>query len=605
MTLVSCSALRKLSVIKDGGKLAAISIPDEEDAIPEISMMTQTDTLPEIDDPLIMRAIRDDKTGEMIATDVIQASKVTARFRHVAERMGKVRIEFDIVVPSVVRDSKWQLRYTPVMRMLGDTIELDKVLVTGKRYRESQMKGYEKYRAFLASILPDSTDYVRIGQFEQFLHRHYPDVYAMKTDSSYVSDPEAENLFGVSCAQAVEHYTNHYRLNLNERRKGRASYMYGKYVKSPLVTEGIRLDTVMMTQEGEFIYRYVQEVSSRKGLRKIGLSLSAQVYDQGKLLASGSSGDDLVFYVSSLSTLVENTERFKFMIIRRMVYDRTMAIVDFAVGKDVIDTSLGCNGSELRRIRECLVGLASDEAFVPDSIVLTASCSPEGAYVFNERLSQRRAKSLVDYLGSFGESDAWVMKPRSKAENWEMFETLAVADTAMDYSAKERLLALVRSSGDRDVAETKISRMPEYRYLREHIYPRLRTVQLEFFLHRRGMLADTLHTTELDTVYAAGLRALSELDYKTAVEKLRPYGDYNSALALAAAGYNYTALDILDRMDCKTAGELYLKALVLSRLDRLKESLETFRKSVDADPRMVHRANLDPEMSFVLKYLNQ
>lgn len=602
--VAGCSQTRKLASIRQGEQVAALSLPSDDDEPLELPSENQVDTIPFSSDPQIMRAIKDDQSGEMVATDVIRASKVTARFRHVAERLGKLRLEFDITVPAGVRDSKWQLRFTPTMRMMGDTVELEKVFVTGGRYRRAQLKGYQRYKAFLSSILPDSTDYVRIGQFEQFLNRHYPQIYALKTDSTYVSDPEAENLFGVTCAQAVEHYTNQLRYMANLRRKNNAGRMFGKYVKSPIVSDGIRLDTVLLDENGDFVYRYIQDVASRKGLRKIELSLNAQVYEQDKLLSEGKSPEDLVFYVSSLSTLVDRIDRYKFLIIKRMVYDKTLAIIDFALGKDVLDTTLGSNASELRRIAQCVRDMSVDEAFEPDSIVLTASCSPEGSYRYNEKLSSRRSRSLVDVIEDMDDLHLWEIKPRSVAENWEMFETLAVGDSVMSEGEKEELLALVRSSADKDAVEGRISRMGCYKYLREHVYPRLRTVQLEFYLHRRGMVQDTLHTTELDTVYAAGIKALTELDYKAAVEKLRPYGDYNSALALAAAGYNYSALDVLEHMECSSSKELYLKSLVLSRLDRHAQALTVFRECVEKDPSMSHRANLDPEMSYILKYVN-
>ncbi|MCQ2135806.1 MAG: hypothetical protein MJY67_02705 [Bacteroidales bacterium] len=602
--IAGCSQTRKLSSIRQGEQVAALSLPGDDEEVVELPSESQVDTIPFSSDPQIMRAIKDDQSGEMVATDVIRASKVTARFRHVAERLGKLRLEFDITVPAGVRDPRWQLRFTPSLRMMGDTVQLERVLVTGGRYRKAQLKGYQRYKAFLASILPDSTDYVRIGQFEQFLSRHYPQIYALKTDSTYVSDPGAENLFGVTCAQAVDHYTNHFRQMANLRRKNNSGKMYGKYVKSPIVSDGIRLDTVLLDENGDFVYRYIQDVSSRKGLRKIELSLNAQVYEQDKLLAQGKPAEDLVFYVSSLSSLVEKVDRYKFMIIKRMVYDKTMAIIDFALGKDAIDTTLGSNASELRRIAQCVRDMSVDEAFEPDSIVLTASCSPEGSYRYNEKLSSRRSRSLVAVLEDMDDLHLWKIKPRSVAENWEMFETLAVGDSIVSEREKEELLSLVRSSADRDAVEGRIARLGCYKYLREHVYPRLRTVQIEFYLHRRGMVQDTIHTTELDTVYASGLRALSELDYKSAVEKLRPYGDYNSALALAAAGYNYTALDVLEHMNCSSSRELYLKALVLSRLDRHSQALASFRECVALDPSMFHRANLDPEMSYLLKFIN-
>ena len=136
------------------------------------------------DAPLIMNAVRDTETGEMVATDVIRASKVVARFRNVAERAGYVTIQFDITVPSAMSSSEWQLKIYPLMKMRHDTVSLEPVFITGERYREKQLRGYERYQAFLASIISDPDEFLRLGQLEIFLQRHFPETYAMKNDSS-------------------------------------------------------------------------------------------------------------------------------------------------------------------------------------------------------------------------------------------------------------------------------------------------------------------------------------------------------------------------------------------------------------------------------------
>lgn len=143
--------------------------------------------------------------------------------------------------------------------------------------------------------------------------------------------------------------------------------------------------------------------------------------------------------------------------------------------------------------------------------------------------------------------------------------------------------------------------MPEYRYLREKIYPKLRNVRFDFHMHRKGVVQDTVTTAVPDTVYRAGLEALRELDYRRAVTLLRPYGDYNAALALTCADYNHTALEVLDHLDIVSPKVCYLKAMVLSRLELYDEALKYFELAVISDPSMIHRANLDPEMSELVK----
>ena len=146
-------------------------------------------------------------------------------------------------------------------------------------------------------------------------------------------------------------------------------------------------------------------------------------------------------------------------------------------------------------------------------------------------------------------------------------------------------------------ATAALAKMPEYRYLREKIYPKLRCVKFEFYMHRVGMIKDTVHTTEVDTVYMAGLDALRDMDYKKAVSFLKPYRDYNSALALTSADYNHTALDVLQTLSLEDSKVCYLMAIVLSRLEQKKEAAKYLDLAVAYDPMLKYRANLDPELS--------
>lgn len=606
---VSCGGGRRISLIRSGeGPSASISIPDDDSSSDSGSTESEEeiekDTLPELD-PLIMRAIKDDVTGEMVATDVIRASKVTARFRHIAERFGKIFLEFDISVPAGMMDSRWQLRFTPEMRMMGDTVALEPVYITGARYRGAQLRGYQRYDAFLRSIITDSLDFIRLGQLEIFLERNFPETYAMKNDTSIISEPDAASYFGVTQREALEHYRRTLLYSRNERRKDASDRMFRKYVKDPISGSGIRLDTVIATPSGDFVYRYGQSVQSRKGLRKISVSLGGAVYGEGRLLCAMPAPDSLDFYVSSLSTLADRIDRYRFRVVERRVYDRTLALIDFRQGRSEIDTTLGDNASEMRRILQCVEEISSREEFEPDSIVVSASCSPEGSWSSNARLSQKRSAAVKAALAGCGSGDDWKLVARSEPENWRALDVLVVNDTTLSEPSREGILSIIRSAMDRDAAERKLSSRTEYRYLREKLYPRLRTVQLEFHLHRKGMQKDTIHTTELDTVYAAGVEALRNLDYRKAVELLRPYRDYNSALALFAASYNYSALDLLEKLpeDSKT---LYLKALVLARLGRVREAVGCYDRCVEQDRSFVHRANLDPEISeLVKKYRSQ
>lgn len=605
--LASCSVSKRLGRVRSGDARVEISIagdqPLEEDADKE-PVIEDVDTSSS-DGPIIMNAIRDEVTGEMVATDVIKAAKVVARFRHVAERLGKVSLEFDIVVPSEMTDSRWQLRFSPRMVKMGDTTSLSRIFITGSRYRASQLRGYQRYEAFLRSIITDTTDFVYIRQLELFLERNFPETYAMKCDTSLISEPEAESYFGVTQKEALEHYTRHWLVNRNSRRRANADRMFRKYVKSPFEEDNIRLDTVITDGSGDVVYRYTQLTESLPGLKKIVVNLSGELREDGRVLCELPSPDDLVFYVSSLSTLADNTPHYRMKVIERTAYDNTLALIDFAAASSKVDTALGSNGPELRRIKKVIRDIEADSEFIIDSVVVSASCSPEGAYSYNAALAERRTRAIRDYFDELRDSEELHSVCRSVPENWDGFDVLVRNDRSMSDDEKAELLRLVETVRDPDRRERMMAGLPVYRYLREKIYPRLRTVRFGFHLRRPGMVKDTIHTTELDSVYMKGLDALSGLDYKTAATLLRPYGDYNAALALAASGYNLTALDILSRLDGADARVLYLEAVINARLGDMREAARLYLKSVALEPSMRYRANLDPELSEIAEKYNQ
>ncbi len=603
LCVLSCSPYRKMQKIRSGDVGMTLSVSDEaplEDEEDEVVIDSIRGTLSE--EPIIMNAIRDSETGEMVATDVINASKVVARFRNVAERAGYVSISFDISLPAALSDSQWQLKILPLMMIQDDTVALDALYVTGEKYRAGQLRGYERYRNFLASIITDPSDFVRMDQLEIFLERHYPETYAMKSDSSFVPEPMAENLFGVTQREALLHYTRQLKWKLNEKRKSRKDLMFRKYVKDPIVSEGIRLDTVLTSSDGDFIYRYVHTFRSRPKLKKVTVSLDGKLYERGECIHGFPFPEDLTFYISSLSGLLDDRPKYRMYIRERRVYDNTRALIDFAKGSSKVDTSLRDNATELRRVRRCIDDVVARKDLELDSLVIVASCSPEGSVALNRKLSAARSESVCRYIEEFVPEE-WRDSLRTSAmpENWEQLEKLVAADSAFREDTRDRLLAIMTDMADPDATEFRLSKTPEYIYLREKLYPQLRSVRFDFFMHRTGMQKDTVHTTELDTVYMAGTEALKAMDYKKAVMLLRPYDDYNAALAFMSADYNHSALDVLSRLDDTDPKVCYLKAMVLSRMELHDEAMKYFRLCLAYDPYMRYRANLDPEMHLLVK----
>ena len=630
LLLFSCGVSRKAQSLAKGDVSATLRLRDEEPLLPEMEALRshRRDTIRVTglngEEMFLMNAVQDEN-GEMVAHDVIDAAVVTARFRNVAERHGKVDLEFQIIVPEAMQDSKWQLRFFPDMYVLGDSIRLEPVVITGRDYRKAQLKGYQQYERFLASIVSDTTRFINVWQLELFLQRNIPEVYGFRSDSTEVSDEQFASVYGVTERLAVDHYTNKIAKRWNNRKKSLRGRMYRKYIKVPIVTEGIRLDTVLKDVNGDFIYNYVQTISTRPKLRKVDIVLSGEVWESDRKVYLMSRSEPLTFYISSLSSFVDGKERYLTRIIERRAQANTACYVDFASGSSEVDISLSNNRDEIGRIRGNLARLIEDTVYDLDSIVVTASASPEGSARANRALAQRRSESVCrffeDYIrhyrdsldreagfsiGEDGEVVHEVHRPdirfiaRNGGENWTMLDALIRKDSTITDAQKEEYASLRASAVDVDALEEGLRRQPYYRYLREQVYPRLRTVRFDFHLHRKGMVKDTVHTTELDTTYMLGVQAIRDRDYERAVSYLRTYADYNTAVAYCALDYNASALGILETLE-PTAEVLYMRAVVYTRLGRVQEAVQCYVNSCELNPAYVHRGNLDPEIAALIK----
>ena len=607
--LAGCGSQGKLERLRRQSLSAQMVIADEKE-LPEIAMggEPRRDTMV-VEDPdgnavLIMRAVKDEN-GEMVATDVIQAARVTARFRNVAERSGKVDLNFRIIVPEAMQDREWQLRFYPDLFVAEDSLRLDPILITGEGYRKAQLKGYEHYRRFLDSIAADSTRFVDRFQLEMFLRRNLPDIYRYKTDSTAVSEEEFRSHYGITEQQALAHYTNQLVVRRNRRKVSRKDDMFRKYVKVPIVT-----------------YDYVQSIHVRPSLRKATVLLSGDIFEEDRRIYRVPRTEPLTFYISSISGLSDDAIRYKTVVTERRVQANTACYIDFEQGRAEIRKETGHNREEMARIEGNLRSLLQHRDFDLDSIVVTASCSPEGSFEHNRKLSMRRSESVSDYFEGFlkhwrdsvrrnsfhiGLDDTYQeeapaeirLLSRNNPENWTMLDALVREDTALSGKEKEEY-ERTASVREPDLREQRIQKLPSYRHIRESLYPRLRTVRFDFHLHRKGLQKDTIHTTVVDTAYMRGLQAIRDREYEQAVTLLRPYKDYNTAVAFCALDYNASALEVLEPME-RTDKVLYLLAILYSRRGDDRRAVESYLRACRLNPSFVHRGNLDPEIAGLIR----
>ena len=633
----SCSTSSKLSRIRKSDLRMGLALPSEEnlDTYAGVAPVRgeKRDTLVVRDlegkEVYIMSAIQDEITGEMVATEQLTAAVVTARFRNVAERNGKVHLEFQVTVPSDLQDSRWQLRFHPRLFFLGDSLELDDVVITGSAFREGQLRGYEQYRRFMGRMVTDSLRLTDVRSLEIFLKRNFPQVYAFRNDTSYVSDAQFESAFGLTADEALDHYRRQYLIRRNRRIGSMADRKWRQYVKNPIEIDGIRLDTVIR-DGGDFVYNYIQTIPATSRLKKVVLRLDGDIRDSERRIYHIPESEPLSFYISSVSTLLDEKERYLSMVVYRNLDLRRSGRIEFRSGSAEIDERLEQNRVELDGVKAALKELMENEEYEIDSIVVAANASPEGRYSANLRLSQQRSESAARYMdnylarlrdtiladqGALIELDEDLEErsvrlpqfrkieflPRHGGENWVMLEELVASDTLLSASAKTDF-RLALQNGDPDRREEALRKQESYKYIRKYLYPQLRTVDFRFYYHRSGMLKDTVHTNVPDTVYMRGVDALRDRDYPLALELLQPYGDLNSALAMIAMERNHSALEVLLTLP-EDARTHYLLALVYSRLEDEQSAVEHYLKSCSLDRSYVNRGNLDPEISgLIAKY---
>lgn len=531
-------------------------------------------------EPMILSAVVEDNEGGLVAKGKLSAVVVTANHKRVSVRGGKIRLGFDVHIPSTFCSEEWQVRLTPKLFWERDSMELERVMATGELYRSSQMRGYEKYRKFLSSIIPDSVDFVKAFTYlfllENFSARNFKDSLGE---------------FGVTEDEAVEYYIKHYLVNLNNRRKAKLEEVFKKCVKDPIDTSGIRLDTIIRGGEGDIIYRYSQDVKAVDGMKKLRLTFSGGVFAYGRKLYNFPKSDTLAYYVSSFSRFLDESPLYLTSRVERDVVLSTIAFIEFKAGSWTVDESLGENNREIERIKANFDSLQLNKEFVTDSVDIVSSCSPEGSYAMNSRLSKKRAEAVREYFASYLNRGKKFFKTDYIPENWELLKRYILEDEKILY--KEQLLEVLKTE-DPDVREARLSKCKDYRYIRSSIYPILRRIDFSFHLHRKCY--DTL-TVEapLDDVYLKGLALLKERQYKDALEILRPYRNINTAICYLSLDYNASALDVLKELK-PTAEVLYLQAVAMLRRGESESAAKLLMASIEQDPDMSFKAALDPEM---------
>lgn len=657
LLFLGCSSTRELHKLKPTGQIA---LPTNNDAMDtgQVEKIITESSMAKQNGPISGTYTAD---GEILADVELSEIQIVAPSRRIAERSGKVLIEFLIDVPEVLLRKDYQLTLFPKLTSNDSLCELRPVVLNGNEFRSKQQKQYQAYeryvqtleknvsegpekflnkrmlskylerkafllekenirtlKAFSAHLLSDKKLSERDLLFgntperapREFTLRFFPGLlslipYAHNTRKELLSQALRDGNGpvlprGLTAADSLHAYSlflNKRKYEANQKKIARLDDTFGKIIDYP-VYENAYLDTIVNPGHHRINYQY--SLQAGESSPKMFLSLDGAVTAIDGSTYDFKARDTLTYFVSSMTTFIDRTPRFKRKINLRRVQAEMSANLLFPAGKaDVIDTLSG-NRQELERLKGFYRDLTSDADLIVDSIVIKAGSSPEGPWQLNDRLSKQRASKAADFLaGHFPENTELrkLSRPYSLAENWVLLDTLLEGDTLLEQTHRKEIRELIASHTDPDEREHAIrQRHPSaYKTLREVYYPKLRSISFMFHLHRAGFARDTVYTDEPDLEYARGIGLLEKRKYKEALVILKEYADVNTALAHMSLGHDTQALSILAGQK-PTADVDYMLAILHLRTDNPDQALRHYQRSCEADPSKVFRGNLDPEI---------
>ena len=514
-----------------------------------LSQLTRTDRQQRQQDsrPQVVKLQRDSDTfylapvdtladGERVMSVQIEQVTVISRMRSVPERNGHVVLDFIVTLPKQLLGKSRSVVITPILHKPDESVALEDLVIRGGRFSLLQERDYWQYETYVERFRPDTVG--REAAFNRFVKFPYP--------------------------------------------------------------QDARLDS-LVEGRSTVTYYYSQEVKTDETSKKMQITLQGQVLAVDDSAYCLPPSDTLSYVVSSMLSFVDTLPRYRIKVIDKFVTVEDRNYIQFFVGDTRVVDTLGDNRRQLDKITSLMQQIVEQQEFYVDTITLTAASSPEGDYAFNDRLSQGRAEALKRYLvRRYGRSIDTMLIVRWVAEDWA--ELTNRIRTDREVVNRDAVLELIVAEKNPDRREQAIRQQfpKEYAYIRSVIYPQLRAVNFRYNLRRKGMVKDTIHTTELDTAYARGVELLQKRKYAKALYVLNDYNDRNTVVAHLSLDHNERAMELLATMP-KDAVTEYLRAIACSRLGRKAEGREHFLEACRLDGRMEYRGNLDPEIAELLK----
>lgn len=666
---------------------------------------------------------RNEATGEEEASMNLQELVITeSRVSYTpVDTNGRLLMSMIIKVPKDIIDADWQIRLHPTVYLRQKKVEtnnfpIEDLYVTGSGYRDKQIMGYEKYSNYLGKIMSDAhlyknninlnkvldanvSDYVNKYQLEYFIERNFPEIYAFKSDSSYISDEKFESVLGVDKDKVIRHFYNEtLEKKINKLSKDK-SKNYKSMIYNPIDYSSIKGDNIVSADtldEFDKIYsqvwekvkendslmniynNYVNELKTSKratypelksdyfisldsainanqgkridklpskgrllsfklsdykvekfkldtgnvilgddttkvymkfdystsldafqfpGLDKVYIGFTGDVYNDTTLIYNFVMDNRLEYPVVSVASLADTTEIFYDSIpITRKANHGANYSIEFEKNSAILKESVSNNAQVIQDIKNSLDALLKNAEFDLDSIIVSATASPEGAITVNQRFSGQRSDAVSGYFRNYVESNKWKYRYRQDsirreveesiasiqaselnteaekqemirdemkkldgitmpniefkvhpiAENWDDLYTLIGMDSIMTYDEKNLFYNTFENTRNLDTRENTMKKHSYYNYMSKELYPKIRVVKFDFHMHRKGQELDTIWRKVPSERYKEGVEALRLFDFIKAESILKDYPSYNAAICFIVRKKPLQAIEILE-----------------------------------------------------------
>ena len=263
---------------------------------------------------------------------------------------------------------------------------------------------------------------------------------------------------------------NRYRMNKRKER------LYGKeYGKAPAAGEGQEM--IRFNRKRDMLLEYNETVPAQEWMS------GARVEIFRGLQGCAGCGEALGNApVAELPVFKEEVERPNLQIMvaqteeKRRSFTRS-AYLNFKVNQSALLADYMNNPAELAKIYSSIDSIREDNNYRIARIKIVGYSSPEGNYDANARLSEQRAKALVQNLKHAYKLDDSMIECRSVPENWE-----GLAAWLREYrpSYMQKVLDIIGQTPEPDARDAKIKAIDGgkiYNALLQEVYPKLRLVE--------------------------------------------------------------------------------------------------------------------------------